>query len=196
MKTPTDSCTDVCAFSSQVSIEDCVPIGSSGTSGDSPPDLPNTRYWRDMGHPWGGLHSTAIDIATLLQAILDGGRGLWSAPTLRAMLSDQNAHLPGRAWGLGWSTSRSGSLIRSGNPSCELGDLLSGAAFGHTGSVGSLAWADPDSQTICVICSDVNAKNGTLRRRASNAVAAALTPVPPYQPDILVWKQHGASARL
>ena len=145
-----------------------------------------------MGHPWGGLHSTAIDIATLLQAILDGGRGLWSAPTLRAMVSDQNTHLPGRAWGLGWSTgSGIGGSIRSGNAACDLGDLLSAAAFGHTGSVGSLAWADPDSQSICVICSDANVLSGTLRRRASNSVACAVVPAPPHHPSILVWDQHG-----
>ncbi len=174
---------------SQVSMEDCVPIGSND-AGDSPPDLPNSRYWRDMGHPWGGLHSTAVDIATLLQAMLEGGRGLWSPPTLRAMISDQNSHLPGRAWGLGWSTSRSGSSIRSGNPSCDLGDLLSAASFGHTGSVGSLAWADPESQTVCVICSDTNAKNGTLRRRASNAVAAALAQASTYSANILMWGHH------
>ena len=27
----------------------------------------NSPYWRDMGHPWGGLHSTTGDLAVLLQ---------------------------------------------------------------------------------------------------------------------------------
>jgi CubicO group peptidase (beta-lactamase class C family) len=184
----------------QVSMEDCVPIGGSG-GGDSPVDLPNTRYWRDMGHPWGGLHSTAMDIATLLQCILDGGCGLWSAPTLRAALSDQNTHLPSGAWGIGWSTSAGGtdgSRIRSGNSFCDLGDLLSGSAFGHTGSVGSLAWADPSDQTLLVICSDANVGNGTLRRRASNAVVAALAQdtsngAPLRPPGVLVAELPGQS---
>ncbi len=32
-----------------------------------------------------------------------------------------------------------------GGPGC------SGATFGHTGSTGTLCWADPGSETICVI---------------------------------------------
>ena len=34
---------------------------------------PNTQLWRDIGHPWGGVHSTTGDLAILLQAFLDGG---------------------------------------------------------------------------------------------------------------------------
>ena len=78
-----------------VAIDDCVWIGTrpDGAS-DGPPDLPNTQYWRDMGtlhdnfssrkrgvavvtdgkhgccgtgHPWGGMHSSALDVARLLQ---------------------------------------------------------------------------------------------------------------------------------
>ena len=33
----------------------------------------NTPYWRDMGSPWGGMHSNVGDLAVLLQAMLDGG---------------------------------------------------------------------------------------------------------------------------
>lgn len=28
---------------------------------------PNSAYWRDIGHPWGGMHSTTPDFAVLLQ---------------------------------------------------------------------------------------------------------------------------------
>jgi hypothetical protein len=76
-----------------------------------------------------------IRVAALLQAMLAGGRGLWSAPTLRKATSDQNGHLPGKPWGLGWATDP------NDGPAGGFGDLLSGRAFGHTGSVGSLAWA-------------------------------------------------------
>ena len=34
---------------------------------------PNSPYWRDMGHPWGGMHSTTGDLAILLQTMLNGG---------------------------------------------------------------------------------------------------------------------------
>ena len=33
----------------------------------------NSPYWRDMGHPWGGMHSTTTDLAILLQTFLNGG---------------------------------------------------------------------------------------------------------------------------
>ena len=44
---------------------------------------PNSKYWRDMGHPWGGMHSTTRDLAVLLQTFLNGGsmtESVFSAP--------------------------------------------------------------------------------------------------------------------
>jgi CubicO group peptidase (beta-lactamase class C family) len=45
---------------------------------DSSPDVDlfgaNTPYWRDMGHPWGGMHTTVTDLSLLLQAFLNGGQ--------------------------------------------------------------------------------------------------------------------------
>src|SRR5262249_31795434 len=34
---------------------------------------PNSPYWRDMGHPWGGMHTTSGALAILLEAFLNGG---------------------------------------------------------------------------------------------------------------------------
>ena len=34
---------------------------------------PNSPYWRDLGNPWGGIHSTGPDLAILLQTMLNGG---------------------------------------------------------------------------------------------------------------------------
>jgi CubicO group peptidase (beta-lactamase class C family) len=31
----------------------------------------NSPYWRDMGHPWGGVHSTTTDLAILMQTFLN-----------------------------------------------------------------------------------------------------------------------------
>ena len=67
---------------------------------------PNTRYWRDIGHPWGGMHSTTGDFAILLQAFLDrGASGLTrriSPATVAAMTRDHNGGLDA-PWGLGWA---------------------------------------------------------------------------------------------
>src|SRR5688572_10692647 len=67
---------------------------------------PNTRCWRDIGHPWGGMHSTTGDLAILLQVFLDGGAygstRLISPATVAAMTRDHNTGLYA-PWGLGWA---------------------------------------------------------------------------------------------
>ncbi len=103
---------------------------------------PNSLYWRDMGCPWGGMHSNTTDLAVLLQTFLDGGvyagNRVFSSATVRAMTSDQNAELKA-PWGLGWALGRS----RSWN---AFGDLvLRGLVFvmfasGRGRRVSGCAW--------------------------------------------------------
>jgi len=130
----------------------------------------NSPYWRDMGHPWGGMHTTVTDLAKLLATFLAGGsygtKRVFSAATVRAMTSDQNAqvHAP---WGLGWALGR--STVWN-----FFGDLVSGETFGHAGATGTVAWADPNSGVICVILTDRLLQDGEWLRRLSNTVAAAV----------------------
>ena len=130
----------------------------------------NSKYWRDMGHPWGGMHSTTGDLAILLQTFLNGGaysgKRIFSPATVKAMTSDQNTqvHAP---WGLGWALGRSIAWN-------FFGDLISPSTFGHAGATGTVAWADPESQLICVILTDRLYDEGRLLRLVSNAVAAAI----------------------
>jgi CubicO group peptidase (beta-lactamase class C family) len=132
---------------------------------------PNSLYWRDMGCPWGGMHSSTKDLAVLLQTFLDGGvyagKRVFSPATVRAMTSDQNAEL--RApWGLG-ALGRS----RAWN---AFGDLVSGGTFGHAGATGTIAWADPDTKLLCVILTNrpYSVDDGRLLRLVSNTVAASV----------------------
>src|SRR4051794_40519413 len=57
----------------------------------------NSPYWRDMGHPWGGMHSTVTDLARLLTTMLNegsyDGKRVFSPVTVRAMISDQNGRI-------------------------------------------------------------------------------------------------------
>lgn len=117
---------------------------------DSPDALlfgPNTPYWRDMGHPWGGMHARTTDLAILLQTFLNGG--LWqgqrflAADTVRAMTRDQNETV-GRPWGLGWGLATSPVWVYCGG-------RVSPRTFGHSGATGTVAWADPDSGVLAVI---------------------------------------------
>ena len=131
---------------------------------------PNSAYWRDMGHPWGGMHSTTRDLAVLLQTFLNGGvydgKQIFSRATVKAMTTNQNVHLQA-PWGLGWALGR--SVVWN-----FFGDLTSASTFGHAGATGTVAWADPETQLVCVILTDRLLDEGRLLRLISNAVAASI----------------------
>ena len=131
---------------------------------------PNSPYWRDIGAPWGGMHSCVEDLAVLLQTMLNGGtygaNSVFSPAAVQAMLRDQNGHLPA-PWGLGWGLGR--SIVWN----CW-GDLVSPATFGHTGATGTVAWADPATGLLCVILTNQMVAGGSLLRRVSNGVAASV----------------------
>ena len=100
----------------------------------------NTPYWRDQGHPWGGMHSSAVDLAVLMRMMLNGGeylgKRILSPATVTAMMRDQNREL-NAPYGLGWALAKSPGAAR-------FGALVSDTTFGHTGATGTVAWADPE----------------------------------------------------
>ena len=132
----------------------------------------NSPYWRDMGHPWGGLHSTTGDLAVLLQTFLNGGMydqfRLFSPTTTAAMTRDHNGAI-GAPWGLGWA-------LRDSRVWNYFGDLGSAGTFGHVGATGTVAWADPARQLICVLLSTRAAsyQGGFLLNSISNMAQAAV----------------------
>jgi CubicO group peptidase (beta-lactamase class C family) len=94
------------------------------------PDDPggwNSPYWRDLGSPWGGAHSTAGDLVRLLRFFAHpGSGGPLRAATVATMLSLQSP--PGKErYGLGWR------LGLGGAGSSE-------RTFGHGGATGTLCW--------------------------------------------------------
>lgn len=144
--------------------------------GGDPADLAsfgaNSPYWRDMGHPWGGMHSTTRDLAVLLQTFLNGGEyaghRLLSPKTVARMTTDQNGSLH-KPWGLGWGLANSPVWA-------YFGDICSRKTFGHSGATGTVAWADPESKLVCVILTTRPSAEdeGRLLRLVSNAVAASV----------------------
>ncbi|MDE2723178.1 MAG: serine hydrolase [Gemmatimonadota bacterium] len=130
----------------------------------------NSPYWRDFGAPWGGMHSTGRDLAILLQTMLNGGtygdRRIFSRAAVAAMTRDQNGAL-NAPWGIGWSVSEARVWG-------FWGDLVSQQTFGHTGATGTVAWADAERQLSCVVLTNQMVAEGSLLRRVSNAVAAAV----------------------
>lgn len=104
----------------------------------------NSAYWRDFGAPWGGLHSTADDLLSFLQAFLGGGAHggtrILEPATVREMTTLRTGDLDGH-WGLGWA-------LRDGSP--RFGEAVSPRTFGHAGATGTVAWADPERRAAFV----------------------------------------------
>jgi len=104
----------------------------------------NSAYWRAFGAPWGGLHSTAGDLARFLQAFLNGGEydgtRILEADTARAMTSVQTGELE-ESWGLGWAFPDTDPYF---------GGAVSPRTFGHGGATGTAAWADPERDVVFV----------------------------------------------
>lgn len=99
----------------------------------------NSMYWRDLGAPWGGAHSTTGDIHKFLNCFLDPDGRVVQVATARQMITNQTPGM-NEAWGLGWS-------VQQGN----FGRACSSRTFGHYGATGTVAWADPVSGIRCVL---------------------------------------------
>ncbi len=155
-------------------IEDTVQCYES--PGSNPEDLKlfgaNTAYWRDIGHPWGGMHSTTTDLAILLQTLSNGGtyggKRVLSPATVQAMIRNQNGNL-NHPWGLGWALAQSTAWNYAG-------ELVSARTFGHAGATGTVAWADPERQLLCVILTNwpISQGSGRLLRLVSNTVVGSI----------------------
>lgn len=99
----------------------------------------NSQYWRNLGAPWGGAHSTVGDISRFLQYFAEPRAGVLKRETAASMISNQNTGLK-RAWGYGWMVGSAG-----------LGKGCSEASFGHSGSTGTLCWHDAKKDTTFVL---------------------------------------------
>ena len=61
----------------------------------------NSAYWRNLGSPWGGAHSTAADVGRFLRYFADPTPPVLKPATVAAMITDQNRGL-NTPWGIGW----------------------------------------------------------------------------------------------
>jgi len=99
----------------------------------------NSDYWRNLGAPWGGMNASAHDVALFLETFLRHDGQILRPATSRLMIRNHNPEpLPSR--GLGFDTGFE-----------EYGIDASRTVFGHTGSTGTIAWADPERDCVCVI---------------------------------------------
>ncbi len=139
----------------------------------------NSRYWQELGVPWGGMFSTPEDMAIVCNLMLRGGEHagtrLLAPATARLMSTNRQGDLPDvseplrrtKAWGLGWQMN---------HPFADdsLCDLLTRDAYGHLGATGTLMWIDPRLEGFFVLCTTAARDLHPWRLVAvSNAAAAA-----------------------
>lgn len=131
----------------QCQAEDAAPESGAGDPSAREWDW-NSPYWRQLGSPWGGVHASAPDVGHFLAEFLHPQGKALRSETARLMIRNQNPDgLPPR--GLGFALGP-----RTASPGC------SEATFGHSGSTGTLAWADPKTDTICVVLTTLPSRAG------------------------------------
>src|SRR5205809_1386342 len=122
-----------------------------------------------------GLFSTADDLATFCQMLLNGGvfNGvrILGPMTIATMTRPHAVAENGSARGLGWDIATSFSANK--------GDLFPLGSFGHTGFTGTSIWVDPASDTFVIFLSnrvhpDGKGDVGPLRGRVASIVASSI----------------------
>lgn len=139
----------------------------------------NSRYWRCLGAPWGGMTSTSNDLGRLAICMLNQGispdqRTLIHPLVISSATQNQTCHMSGlaeldrlhRPWGLGWR------FNWPDHGTC-FGDFISSEAYGHWGATGTLMWIDPKMKIWCVILTNQPYEvSQTVIQRLSNRIAS------------------------
>lgn len=171
-------------------------------------EVGNSAYFRSLGIPWGGMFSRPRDLIRFVDLFLPNARGrprpgvqatsdeavipLVSSTTVEAMTTVQFAPpdapttiapglrdvapreplLPSVPWGIGWE-------IKGGKRPHSSGELTSASTYGHLGATGTMVWADPHADLVCILLTNRALASGWTTERPrqalfSNAVLASL----------------------
>lgn len=141
----------------------------------------NSRYWRQLGAPWGGLLTTPADLGRLAAFLLGWSPQAETQVLSRASIAAATRNqLEGmrdvpaddrrcRPWGLGWR-------LNWPAHSANFGDLLSPGTYGHWGATGTVMWLDPAHDACCILLTTrPQEPGGEFLARISNIVAASLS---------------------
>jgi CubicO group peptidase (beta-lactamase class C family) len=145
-------------------VENAAPESGAGDPSAKEWDW-NSPYWRALGAPWGTAHASAPDVARFFAEFLHPTDRMMKPETARLMVKNTNPE--GFApRGLGFAM---GS--KAASPGC------SEKTFSHSGSSGTFAWADPATDTVCVVLTTLPARAVTPHpyRVAADLVAKAVS---------------------
>ena len=124
----------------------------------------NSSYWRSLGAPWGGVQASAPDVGRFLDDMMSNADTILRVETKRLMTRNHNP-VPLASRGLAFDVD-----MRVYAPAC------SAESFGHTGSTGTIAWADPVLDRVCVVLTTLPARATETdehpRQKASLAIGA------------------------
>lgn len=123
----------------------------------------NSDYWRNLAAPWGGAHSTAADLSVFLRSFMHPDGKILREDTARAMIKDHTPTLEAHR-GIGFMVGPEG-----------FGKGCSAMTFGHSGSTGTLAWADPATDTTFVLLTPLpkNVSGDLILHPVADAISSA-----------------------
>jgi hypothetical protein len=122
-----------------------------------------------LGAPWGGAHCSAEDVATFLHSFMHLAGKALREETARPMLRNHTECLGARR-GIGFALGPDG---------LEKG--CSERSFGHSRSTGMLVWAEPESDTNCVVVTSLPSSVsgvGSRRRKVGDTNSGAQSRAP------------------
>ncbi|MEH1124920.1 serine hydrolase domain-containing protein [Micromonospora sp. CPCC 206061] len=126
-----------------------------------------------------GIFATAKDVAAIGQALLNGGKGLLTAATVRKMLANHNQGLPAIDPDRPGRPSDHGLGLTLRQP-WFMGRLSAAATFGHTGFTGTSLLVEPRRKLVLVLLTNRAHPNWSwanpdpMRAAVANIVAAAI----------------------
>ncbi len=123
----------------------------------------NSDYWRNLAAPWGGGHSTVGDMTIFLRSFLRPEGKVLREETARLMIADHTPTFEAHR-GIGFMVGPTG-----------FGSACSAQTFGHSGSTGTLAWADPKTDTSFVLLTALpkNVSGNLILRPTADLVSGA-----------------------
>jgi CubicO group peptidase (beta-lactamase class C family) len=146
----------------------------------------NSRYWRTLGAPWGGLITTAHDLGRFARMMLNNGaaenpsasiqREVLSPLVVAAATQNQTEFMPDlpektrrhQRWGLGWRL----NWLNHAQVFCE---LLPETTFGHWGATGTMMWISRETGTWAVILTNMPYEQSSApMQQISNCIASTL----------------------